>query len=66
MPRHIIRSVKEFDGSAQICVIPNGWIDDDSFIFSIRSFSSSFVRSDLLKHMDGLYSFLMAIVAIPS
>ena len=40
MPRRIIRSVKEFDGHAQICVTPNGWIDDNSFIFSMRTFLS--------------------------
>ena len=30
--------MKEFDGNAQICVTPNGWIDDSSFLLSMRIF----------------------------
>ena len=46
MPQRIIHSVKEFDGHAQICVTPNGWIDDDSFILSMRTFLSQLCQSE--------------------
>ena len=32
IPRAIVKNVKEFDGNAQVCVTPNGWIDDNSFV----------------------------------
>ena len=35
IPRAI---VKEFDGNAQVCVTPNGWIDDNSFVQAMRIF----------------------------
>ena len=30
--RAVVKNVKEFDGNAQVCVTPNGWIDDNSFV----------------------------------
>ena len=45
MPQRIIHGVKEFDGHPQICVTPNGWIDDDSFILSMRMFLSQLRQS---------------------
>ena len=32
IPQVIVKNVKEFDGNAQVCVTPNGWIDDNSFV----------------------------------
>ena len=32
IPRAIVKNVKEFDGNAQVCVTPNGWIDGNSFV----------------------------------
>ena len=32
IPQAIVKNVKEFDGNAQVCVTPNGWIDDNSFV----------------------------------
>ena len=32
VPRAIITAVKQFDGNAQVCITPNGWIDDSSFV----------------------------------
>lgn len=38
LPRAVIHSVKEFDDNAQVCVTPNGWIDDSSFFLSMHIF----------------------------
>ena len=38
VPRAIISAVKQFDGNAQICITPNGWIDDCSFVRCLTIF----------------------------
>lgn len=42
IPRAIIHAVKQFDGNAQICVTPNGWIDDSSFVRCLAIFLRPF------------------------
>ena len=38
VPRAIITAVKQFDGNAQVCITPNGWIDDSSFVKCLTVF----------------------------
>ena len=63
VPRTIISAVKQFDGNAQVCVTPNGWIDDSSFVRCLTIFLRQLRERQPLNSMDGFSCALMDMVA---